>query len=490
MPNRTFVIGVGMTHFDKPGRKKDVDYPDYVLEAATKALLDANITYDAVEFAAVGYINADSTAGQRGLYQLGLTQIPIINVNNNCSTGSTALYTARNTVASGQTEVALALGFEKMNPGSLGTNFPDRVNPLDWALETMNDVRQIDPTAPFTPQIFCNAALEYGERSKNTSKDTDEAMHLIASKSHTQSTLNPYSQFNFKASVEDVKKARKVFGPMTLLHCSPTSDGAACCIVASEAFVVKHNLGPQAIEITGQVMATDSTLAFDPSGIKKSCLEIAGADMTRAAVKKLYKQTGTSPLDVSVCELHDCFFGNELITYDALGLCPSGHAVPYTLSGATFLPKFWTSQPPPAQYHRVPVNTSGGLISKGHPLGATGIAQCAELTWQLRGWCESRQVPNATKGLQHNVGLGGAVVVTLYSRPSKTDTKILGANKGWKDPRERVGYNPAASCRGISEADVRKVISKKGGLVGLPSGLKETVKEKLVKANIGGSAKL
>ncbi|KAI9339066.1 thiolase-like protein [Obelidium mucronatum] len=478
MSTKAYVIGVGMTRFDKPGRKKDVDYPEYVLEAATKALQDANVTYDQVNFAAVGYINADSTAGQRGLYQLGLTQIPIVNVNNNCSTGSTALYTARNAVLSGQAQVALALGFEKMNPGSLGSNFPDRVTPLDWALETMNELRPTDPTVPITPQIFCNAALEYGDRAKANPKDTADAMHLIASKSHTHSTLNPYSQFKFPASLQQVKEARKVFGPMTLLHCSPTSDGAACCIVASEAFVVKHNLGPQAVEITAQVMATDSTLAFDPTRKAKSCLEVAGVDMTRVAVKKVYKQAGISSLDVNVCELHDCFSGNELITYDALGFSPPGQAIPYTLSGSTFLPRFWKGPPPPSQYHRVPVNTSGGLISKGHPLGATGIAQCAELTWQIRGWCETRQVENATRALQHNVGLGGAVVVTLYSRQTK---EVIAANKGWKDPRERMGYNPAASWRAITESDVRQVISKKGGLVGLPSGLNEATKQKLAK---------
>ncbi|KAJ3058586.1 tyrosine protein phosphatase [Rhizoclosmatium hyalinum] len=314
----------------------------------------------------------------------------------------------------------------------------------------------------------------------------DEAMHLIASKSHTQSTLNPYAQFNQPATVEQVKKARKVFEPMTLLHCSPTSDGAACAIIASEAFVKKHNLGPQAIEITAQVMATDSTLAFDPKQETKSCLEIAGADMTRAAARKIYAQAGITPRDIQVCELHDCFSGNELITYDALGFCPPGQAVPYTLSGATFLPKFWKGPAPPSQYNKIPVNTSGGLISKGHPLGATGLAQCAELTWQLRGWCDARQVANATRALQHNVGLGGAVVISLY-------TKVAGIQQfgnGWKDPRERFGYNPAVSCRGITEADVRKVISKKGSLIGLPSGLHQAAKEKLKVVHGSGTAKL
>ncbi|KAJ3066874.1 sterol carrier protein 2 [Podochytrium sp. JEL0797] len=488
--SKTYVIGVGMTHFDKPGRKQGVDYPDYCLEAMTKALLDANATYDAIGFAAVGYVSADSTAGQRALYQLGMTQIPIVNVNNNCATGSTALYMARNAVAAGMAEVALALGFEKMSPGSLGSNFPDRQNPLDWSLETMHSLRPIDPTAPWTPQIFCNAALEYGETNHASPTDTAESMHLLASKSHTQSTLNPYAQFNQSASLEAVKKARKVFGPMTLLHCSPTSDGAACAVVASEGYVEKHNLWAQAVEITAQVMATDSTLAFDPEGKSKSCLELAGVDMTRAAVQKVYTQAGISAKDVNVCELHDCFSGNELITYDALQFCPKGKAVEYALSGATFLPRFWKREEPKTGVLRIPVNTSGGLISKGHPLGATGIAQCAELTWQLRGWCNERQVSNATRALQHNVGLGGAVVVTLYAKPTPR-----GSGAGWQDPRERVGYNPAVSCRGVTEADVTKVMSVKGGLVGTKAGLNEKAREGLVAMNAGvvgakGAAKL
>ncbi|TPX53263.1 hypothetical protein CcCBS67573_g09731 [Chytriomyces confervae] len=476
MSRKTFVIGVGMTHFDKPGRRNDIDYTDYSLEAMTKALLDASTTYDAVQFASVGYIGADSTAGQRALYQLGMTQIPVLNVNNNCATGSTALYVARNAVQAGQAEVALALGFEKMKPGSLGSNFPDRTPPLDWAISQMMELREYDVAAPMTAQIFANAAVEYGETHKNGSA-TEEAMHLIASKSHTHSTLNPYAQFNQPASVEQVKKARKVFGPMTLLHCSPTSDGAACAIIASEEYVLKHNLGPQAIEITAQVMATDSTLAFDPTGAKKSCVELAGADMTRFAAKKVYAQSGITAKDIDVCELHDCFSGNELITYDALGFCEPGQAVPYTLSGATFHPKFRPkNQQQTGSFHNVTVNTSGGLISKGHPLGATGIAQCAELVWQLRGWCDARQVPSAKRALQHNVGLGGAVVVTLYERASEAVKK---AEKGWVDPRVRMGYNPAVACRGVSDADVKRVMAAKGSLLGLRSGLYPDVKEKL-----------
>ncbi|KAJ3149890.1 sterol carrier protein 2 [Irineochytrium annulatum] len=451
---------------------QDVDYPDYALEACTKALLDADLTYDDVEFASVGYCFGDSTSGQRALYQLGLTQIPIVNVNNNCSTGSTALFLARNAVAGGQAECALALGFEKMAPGSLATVWQDRTNPMDKSVEQMIELRGFD-TAPFAPQIFANAGLEYMEKYGGN----PDAFDIIASKSHNHSTLNPYSQFKNPASVEQVKSARKIFGPLTLLHCSPTSDGAGCAIVASEEFVLKHGLGPQAIEIKAQSLATDSVLAHDPNDKSKSCIEIAGADMTRRAAKDVYRKAGISPKDVNVVELHDCFSCNELITYDALGICEPGKAADFTATGATTLPRFW---PGPKPAKNVIVNPSGGLISKGHPLGATGIAQCNELTWQLRGWAGDRQVPSPKYALQHNIGLGGAVVITLYGKPEGLPTP-----QGYKDPRERFGYNPATQCRGITEADIKKVMSRKGSLVGTPQQLKPEYAEKYGKK--GGS---
>ncbi|KAJ3395208.1 hypothetical protein HDU92_006105 [Lobulomyces angularis] len=472
MSNKVYVVGVGMTHFDKPGRRKDVDYPDYALEATTKALLDANITFDDVQFAAVGYVYGDSTSGQRALYQLGLTQIPIINVNNNCSTGSTAYYLAKQSVASGQYECALALGFEKMAPGSLASVWEDRTNPMDKTIEVMNELREMTP-APFAAQIFSNAGLEYIEKFKKS----DLAMHLIAEKNHNHSTLNPYSQFKDKYTLEQVQKARKIHGSLTLLHCSPTSDGAACAIIASEDFVIKHNLGPQAVEIVGQSMATDSILAFDPTGNSKSMIEVAGSDMTRRAAADVYRQAKINPKeDVDVVELHDCFSANELITYDALGLCEHGKACEFMESGATTSPLFdrpSVKANPPKK--RIIVNPSGGLISKGHPLGATGLAQCAELTWQLRGWAGARQVPNIKNALQHNIGLGGAVVVTC-SRNPEPNSKILSSHniKRWEDPRKRFGYNPAVEARPVTESQVRAVMSYRGGL----SGTKEKLDDK------------
>ncbi|TPX49560.1 hypothetical protein SeLEV6574_g01374 [Synchytrium endobioticum] len=453
--HKVYVIGVGMTSFDKPGREQK-DYVDYVLEASVKALLDAGITYDSIEMASVGYCYGDSTCGQRALYQLGLTQIPIVNVNNNCSTGSTALFLARQAVAGGMAECAMSVGFEKMAPGSLpGPLFPDREPPGALAGRLMNEIYPFNPKTPGAPQIFGNAGIEYCDKHPETKF---EHMDMIAQKNHAHSTLNPYSQFRDYYTLEQVHNARTIHPPLTLLHCSPTSDGSACAIIASEAFVKKHGLEPQAVEISAQVMATDSARSFAVGGNPISAQEIAGADMTRRAAASAYKIAMISSKDVDIVELHDCFSANELITYDALGLCPPGGAGPWIASGAPFHHKFAPEGSNPDK--RVPVNVSGGLISKGHPLGATGLAQCCELNWQLRGWAGDRQVPGLKIALQHNIGLGGAVVVTIYR-------KALGdfqAPASYVDPRQRVGYNPAVECRLISSEDVTKVVSKTGAI--------------------------
>ncbi|KAF9973079.1 sterol carrier protein 2 [Actinomortierella ambigua] len=431
MTNKVYVIGVGMTAFIKP--RGLVDYPELGREAAAKALLDAGITYDKVQQAAVGYCYGDSTCGQRALYQLGMHQIPIINVNNNCSTGSTALYLARQAIEYGAADCTMALGFEKMEAGSLGSKFTDRTNPLDKTMEMMSEVRGIG-RGPFAAQIFGNAGVEYIEKYGAT------ADHLakIGEKNHRHSALNPYSQFKDVYTLDQVKSSPKVFGPLTKLQCCPTSDGGACAILASEKFVREHNLQDQAVEICAQVMATDSPALFN-----KSSIELAGADMTRRAASDAYAKAGIKASDVQVVELHDCFSANELITYDALGLCKTGEAHKLIDSGdVTYGGKYV-------------VNPSGGLISKGHPLGATGLAQCSELVWQCRGWAGERQVKNVRYALQHNVGLGGAVVVSIYKKATE-----LGSSPKWVDPRKRLGYNQAVEARPVTDEQVASVRAK------------------------------
>ena len=366
------------------------------LEAGTKALEDAGIPYDSVEQAFVGYCYGDSTSGQRAVYGLGLTGIPVVNVNNNCSTGSSALFMARQAIKGGLADCALALGFEKMEKGSLGVKFTDRTNPMDKHAQAMFSVREPE-ASPAAPQMFGNAGREHMERYGS------EPDHYawIGWKNHKHSVNNPYAQFQDEYSLEDIKSAKMIHSPLTKLQCSPTSDGSGCAVLASERFVEEHGLWDQAIEIAGQALVTDMPSTFEGG----SSIRVVGWDMSQKAAERALDEAGASIEDVDVIELHDCFSANELITYEALGMAPVGEGHKLVENEETTYGGRWV------------VNPSGGLISKGHPLGATGLAQCSELTWQLRGQADKRQVDGAKLALQHNIGLGGACVVSVY-RPA------------------------------------------------------------------------
>jgi acetyl-CoA acetyltransferase len=395
MGRKVYVVGVGMTKFEKPGSKQ-WDYPDMAREAGQKALADAKIPYDQVEQVAVGYCYGDSTAGQRAVYEIGLSGVPIYNVNNNCSTGSTALMMAKQFVEGGLAECTMALGFEKMEKGSLGIKYTDRTVPMDKHMKAMVEKRGF-AKAPAAPQMFGNAGREHMEKYGTK----PEVFARIGHKNHKHSVNNPYSKFQDEYSLQDILDAPMVYDPLTKLQCCPTSDGSGAAILASEDFVKKHGLQAQAVEIAGMAMATDLPSTFD----EKSDIKLVGFDMSQQAARKAYEQAGIGPENAQVVELHDCFSANELITYEALGLAPEGKGGELVLGGATTYGGRWV------------VNPSGGLISKGHPLGATGLAQCAELNWQLRGLAEKRQVDGATAAIQHNIGLGGAAVVAVYKKP-------------------------------------------------------------------------
>ncbi|KOS57709.1 lipid-transfer protein [Rhodococcus rhodochrous] len=390
---RVFVVGVGMTKFEKietSGR----EYPEMVREAVDAALGDAGIGYGRVQRTAVGYVFQPSTAGQRALYEVGLTGIPIVNVDNNCATGSTALMTARDWVQGGQADVALAVGFEKMTRTSLtGTGELPKVTTLDHHLKVMTDLHEWG-TGPMTAQLFGNAAVEHMERYGTTA----EQIAAVAVKNHRHSVHNPYAQFRDEYTLEQVLGDKMIHAPLTRSQCSPTSDGAGAAVLVSEAFVREHGLEDRAVEIVAQTLTTDTGESFD----SRSMIDVVGAPMTGAAAARVFAESGLTVDDVDVIELHDCFAINEIITYEGLGLCSPGEGGKLVESGATTYGGRWV------------VNPSGGLLSKGHPLGATGLAQCAELTWQLRGEAGDRQVDGARVGLQHNLGLGGACVVTLY----------------------------------------------------------------------------
>ncbi len=395
MAGRAFVIGVGMTDFAKPG-SREWTYPEMVALAAGDALRDAGVSYGEVEQACVGYAHGDSTAGQRAVYGLGHTGIPVYNVNNNCATGSTALFMAKQFVEGGISDVVLATGFEKMEKGPIAHSGGSKPHPMDKHIDALVALRGYGE-GPVTAQFFGNAAREHMDRYGST----PEMFAGVAVKNHRHSAANPRAQFRDEYTLAEVMGSRTIHDPLTKLQCSPTSDGAAAAIVASERFVRSHGLESQAVEIAGMAMVTDTATTFSGSDI-----ELVGASMSRAAAEKVYAQAGLGPSDVQVIELHDCFSANEVLTYEALGLCAEGKGGVLAAEGATTYGGEWV------------VNPSGGLISKGHPLGATGVAQCAELVWQLRGLADARQVDGARVGLQHNIGLGGAVVVAAYRAPA------------------------------------------------------------------------
>jgi acetyl-CoA acyltransferase len=391
---KAYVAGVGMTRFEKP-ETRDWQYWDMAREAGSAALADAGITYAEVEQVPVGYCFQPSTAGQRAAYELGLTGVPVYNVNNNCATGSSALMLARQLVEGGVADCVLALGFEKMKRGALGGGADGgdfSTSPVARHYGVMAARHGFEMSPP-TAQIFGDAAREHMEKYGTT----EAQLAAVGAKNHRHSANNPYAQFQDVYGVDEILAARVVHRPLTKLQCSPTSDGAAAAVVVSERFLERHEPARQVVEIVAQAMTTDTEESF-ASG---SCVDVVGQPMSREAARQVYERSGLGIDDVDVVELHDCFSINELLTYEALGMCEEGESGKLVESGATTYGGRWV------------VNPSGGLISKGHPLGATGIAQVAELVWQLRGEAGPRQVPGARIGLAHNIGLGGAAVVTL-----------------------------------------------------------------------------
>jgi len=403
---KVFVIGCGMTKFVKPRSIPNWDYPDMVKEAVTMALNDAQVHYSDIQQATASYLFGGTCCGQRALYEIGMTGIPIYNINNACASGSSGLMLCKQILESGNSDLVMAVGFEKMAPGSL-ENMKDKLD--DRAISTDHHIGVIAETyglvpAPITAQMFGAAGREhmekYGTKREHFAK--------IGYKNHLHSIHNPNSQFQKKYTMDEVLNARKIYDFMGLLECSPTSDGAAAAILCSEKFLNAHpQLKNQAVEILGMELGTDMPSVFKD----KSNIKAIGFDMIERIAQKLYRNTGLTPNDVQVIELHDCFAPNELITYEALGMCPVGKAGELIDRGDNTYGGKWV------------VNPSGGLISKGHPIGATGIAQCVELCNQLRGKCGKRQVPNAKVAMQHNIGIGGAGVVAMYRMANSTDNR-------------------------------------------------------------------
>ena len=392
MSHEVFVSGVGMIPFVKPGTSGT--YQEMGEQAVRLALEDSGATYDQVQQVYAGYVYGDSTCGQAAVYRLGMSGIPVINVNNNCSTGSTALFLARQAIEGGVAECVLALGFEQMNPGALGAVFEDRPNPLEKFIESADEIEG-KSKVPVALRLFGGAGLEHQKKYGTR----DETFARVSQKARLHAKHNPRAIFRDEVSIEEVLSSPPMHGVLTRLQCCPPTCGAAAALLTSEKFAKKHGLRSD-VKITGQSMTTDFPSSFEG----KTMMQIVGSDMSQAAANDLYEKTGIGPDDVDVVELHDCFTSNEIITYEALQLTEEGGSEQFVSDGDN------------TYGGKVVVNPSGGLLSKGHPLGATGLGQCAELVWQLRGEAGPRQVEGARVGLQHNLGLGGACVVSLYQK--------------------------------------------------------------------------
>lgn len=386
--SNAYVAGVDMVKFVKPGQQKS--YREMASSAILGAISEAGIDSSLIEQAYGGYIYGDSTCAQHAVYDAFMTGIPVINVNNNCSSGSTALFMARQAVESGAVECALAFGFEEMQPGALGSHWDDRESPFDNFLKVLDDRGY--PDAPLALRCFGAAGHHYMEMYGASA----DLFAKVAVKTRNHAITNPFALLTKPLSVEEVLAAPVLYMDfLTRLMCCPPTCGAGAAVICSEEFARRRGIKGK-VEIVGQAMATDTPETWDDP------IQLIGADMTRRAAHAVYEKAGIGVDDVDVVELHDCFTTNEVITYEGLGLCAEGEATAFVDAGDN------------TYGGKVVVNPSGGLMSKGHPIGATGLAQCYEIVNQLRGNVEQRQVPGAKIGLQHNLGLGGAAVVTMY----------------------------------------------------------------------------
>jgi acetyl-CoA acetyltransferase len=392
MSKKVVVAGVGMIPFAKPGASKP--YDEMGAEATALALADAGLAYGDVQQAAAGYVYGDSTCGQAALYRVGMSGIPVFNVNNNCSTGSSALYLARQMIASGAADCVLALGFEQMQPGALKSHWDDRISPFS-RFDALCDEINPYPEIPLALRYFGGAGKEY----MDTYGTGPELFAQVRAKASRHAEHNPMALFRKVVTAEEVLASPIVFpaARLTRLMACPPTCGAAAAVLVSEEFAKKRGIDAR-VSIAAQAMTTDTPSSFGAHSMRK----LVGSDMARAAADQVYAAAGIGPEDVDVVELHDCFAQNEVLSYEALRLCPDGGAEKFVADGNNTYGGTHVTNP------------SGGLLSKGHPLGATGLAQCTELVTQLRGKAGVRQVQGARIGLQHNLGLGGACVVTLY----------------------------------------------------------------------------
>lgn len=392
MNDKALVAGVGMVKFAKPGAHEP--YEIMASKAIATAIEDARLKLDDIQQAFASYIYGDSACGQKSMFELGYTGIPIFNVNNNCTSGSSAIFLARQAVESGQVDCALAFGFEEMQKGALKSHWTDRTDPCKDIFTALAQTSPNLSAGPGALMLFGSAGFDYLE----TYDAKPNLFAKVAVKTRSHAIKNPYSLFTQALTEEEVMGAPLVYGEhLTRLMCCPPTCGAAAAVIVSSGFAKRHGIG-NLVEIAGQGMATDTPSLFD------NARNVVGQDYAKRAANIAYEAAGIGVEDVDLVELHDCFTPNEVLSYEALGLCAEGEATKFVADGDNTYGGNYV------------VNASGGLMSKGHPIGATGLAQCTELVWHLRGQAGGRQVEGARIGLQHNIGVPGGAIVTVYKK--------------------------------------------------------------------------
>jgi acetyl-CoA acyltransferase len=374
------IVGANMLKF---GRYPDKDVVTLASEAALGALKDAGIGIKDIEVVVSGNLyQSNAMIGQRIMKEIGATGVPVINVANACATGSTAFRDAWMSVASGAYDVALAIGSEQMGKmGLLGAGGGgDRAYSTEGVMGT-----------GLMPGVFGQAGVEHMRKYGTT----QEQIAKIAVKNHKHSTVNPYAQYQVETPLEDVLNARVVAWPNTLYMCCPTGDGAAAAVLMSAEKARQFTKNP--------VWVATSVLTSDPYSDRNPTMFDINT-LTKNAAKEAYEKAGIGPEDLDMVELHDCFATAELLHYENLMLCGEGEAGKLIDDGETY------------NGGKIPVNVSGGLLSKGHPLGATGVANIVEIVWHLREEAGDRQVKGAKAGLAHVIGLGSACTVHILKK--------------------------------------------------------------------------
>mmetsp|Transcript_40683 Transcript_40683/g.73304 ORF Transcript_40683/g.73304 Transcript_40683/m.73304 type:complete len:922 (+) Transcript_40683:90-2855(+) len=474
---RVYACGAGMVPFTRPNSGRG--YQNMASEAAAAALKDAKVSYKEVNACVCSYNYAAPTAGQSAVYKLGLTGVPIFNTNNNCSSGSANLFLARNLIQSGQYDVILCIGFEEMD-GGLSEPFQEKASPTARQFEHMYSnlgmktgkvaMHMNDFTSDII-KLFAEAGSEYCK--KHGVSETIFAEIAAKNRMHGQSNPNAMlASSKAPPTAEQIAAQPKLFGCLSSGMAAPTGDGAAAVLLCSDRWVSENCCQGSSVELLGQALVSDT-----PETFGSSVAALAGLEMARLAAEKAYAEAGVVPADIGVVELHDCFSPNELLLYEALKL-----AGPTPGTGAAF----WQNRRCVKNSHGIDhikqgaqglvVNPSGGLESKGHPIGATGLGQAAELIAQLRGDAGKRQIePRPRIAVQHNFGFNGGAVVSVWAAPVAVPrplssleldkAKIFAA--GWGNGTElTMNFSEGQGLQGQLPRDLRGTFFRNGpGLI-------------------------